>query len=659
MTTIFPPSMRAAIQAHAASFDALEQYWKPAFGWLQNQHGPLQGKNIYDGHPYLFAPAFPTVTPAQLYQLAEAARTFAWSVFLYDPVMDDGVAWAEMALRGQALQYESYRILSSLFPTTSSFWPRFRGYLRDYLAACGTEQEFMRGQRDLRGATEGEALQMSIGKNGVARAAIVGLAALSGDDGPYQALVDSIDEFYTAHQIVDDLADWRKDLRARIPTLVLARVAAELPDDVALDERSVPYVLFARGQAKVLLVQADAALERAAQLASPYPVELWHTRIAKLRESMAALHRDVDALAGAGRSRGPQLALGDAPAHCPALAWRATQFVTAQLARGFAAVAHTALFPMDRGYRPSQEYLSGHALQHAAILDALHDVAADELAPAIRFTADALITAHDQDAGGWPYFTTLPELPPSGDVFGRVVLALLRAGHRDAVLARIEPVLAWLAEHGAVTTWLPAPARRDLHDTWIRDCWGAAPDVDSVALLARALHAIDARRFSTVVTDAVDWIEQAQAADGSWPCGRNNSSYATTWHCAELLAEHRPFATARTRARNHLLATRIADGGWATASGEPSDAVSTSYALLALCAAAKPGDSAAAAAIERGRTRLEALVEAGWNPHPVSALPIGGARGEPVVYLEHESATLTAAAVAQAVMAVARWKVSS
>lgn len=663
MSTVFPPHLHDTIASNAASYEALEQYWQPAFAWLHNGSKQLEGTNIYDGHPYLFVAAFPSLSMADIQPLADAARTFAWSVFLYDPVMDEGSAWAELALRGQALQFEAYRQLHRLFPPASSFWERFRGYLRDYLAACGEEQRFMRGARSLTDLGEAEALALSIGKNGVARAAVAGLAALAGDDAPFAPLVDSIDEFYTAHQILDDLADWKKDLRARIPTLVFARVAADLGDDFELDERSVARSLFARGQADLLLGRALAALDRADQLVAGFPDLVWRSCLVKLRARCEGLRREIADLVAAAPRRAPALELPDEPAdrRCPDVAWRAIRFVSGQLHRGFAEVAHTGLFPIqESGFRPEREYLSGHALAHAVILDVLHDAAEAsgvDLTAATRFAAEALLAAHDPTAGGWPYFTTLPELPPGADVFGHAAIALVRAGHGSDVLARAAETLAWIEARGAVPTWLRGTRddRVALQAAWIRDCWGAGPDAEAIAPLARALHRLDPARFRPVIARAVDWIERAQEADGGWPSQLCGAPYLTTWQCAQLLAEVRPGSPARARARDFLLAGQLGDGGWAN-HGDAADPIVTAHALLGLCASARPGE--ATAAVSRGYARLHAAVEDGWPASTFVALVVGRARGGRTEVLAHRTSTVTAAYVAKAAIAVEAWVAS-
>jgi hypothetical protein len=315
---------------------------------------------------------------------------------------------------------------------------------------------------------------------------------------------------------------------------------------------------------------------------------------------------------------------------------------------------------MDQGFRPAREYVSGHALAYAVILDALEDVAeasGADLAPVTRFAADALLECHDAGAGSWPYFTTMPELPPAADVLGHVALALARAGRADDVRARSADVLAWIDAHGARTTWLPSRRETDaaLHRTWVDDCWGRGPDPEAVAPLARALHRLDAARFRSRIEEAVDWIELAQQADGGWASTLLGAPYLATWQCAQLLAEVRPGSPARARARDFLLSRQRGDGGWAQA-GDQADAIATAHALLGLCAAADPGE--ATAAVSRGYTRLHGLVEDGWPASTFVALAVGRARGAAVGHLEHRSSAVTAAFVARAAIAVERWVAS-
>ncbi len=663
MTSLFSPEIRAAIVAATSADEELERYWRRAFACLHNDRESTAVKDIYDGQPYLFMAAYPGLDIAAVQPLARAGRTIAWSIFLYDPVLDEGGQWAELALRGQALQFEAYRQLAAVFPPTSSFWDRFRDYLRDYLAACNVEQRFKRGERELHAIDEAEALSMSIGKNGMAKAAVAGLAALAGDDGPYAALIESIDQFYIAHQIIDDLADWKTDLRDRIPTLVLARVVADLGAELtALDERAVSRSLFLRGQADVLLARALAALDRAEALIAGIPCQLWRALLVGLRGKCAALRAEVAAMLSRQRERGsaPAIVLPDAPddPRCAPLAWQATRHLIAQSRGGFGEAIHTGLFPMDAGYAPASEYLSGDAMIRAVLIDVLHEIAEAsgvDLRPIIDFECDALLAAHDPDAGGWSYFNTLPELPPGADVLGHALNALIRSGRGAAAAARCAPALAHVDANGAVTTWLlpaaPATERETQQAAWVRDCWGAGPDAEAVASLARALHNLDPVRFAGAIEAAADWIEAAQAPDGSWCSRLYHAPFLTTWQCVRFLAEVRTTSPARGRARDFLVRAQLADGGWTM--DDDADAMMTAHAVLGLCAASSPEE--AAATVVRGVRRLGELVATAFPASMFVKLAVGRARGPVTHVLSHHSHSLTAAFVAAAAIAASRW----
>lgn len=70
---------------------------------------------------------------------------------------------------------------------------------------------------------------------------IDGLAGICGTDRPVATLYHAIDEFNLASQMVDDIEDWREDLRDGTITLLLAKTAQVFPagEPLPRDERRV------------------------------------------------------------------------------------------------------------------------------------------------------------------------------------------------------------------------------------------------------------------------------------------------------------------------------------------------------------------------------------------------------------------------------------
>ena len=208
-------------------FVQLQQQWSnPLFIGID------KAESIYTYYPYLFLPVFPSLTPKDVRPLAVAGRLFASSLFVADDILDDSAAQQSLGarmMRTQASQFEAYRILHALFPPTAVFWQRFRDYLIAFSNAYLLEQSFAGKGRSWREFSEDTAATIAAGKTGIAKNVIAGLVELAEDESPFKPLTESIENYYLARQMFDDLADWQKDLQTQIPSLLLCRVVEEHP----------------------------------------------------------------------------------------------------------------------------------------------------------------------------------------------------------------------------------------------------------------------------------------------------------------------------------------------------------------------------------------------------------------------------------------------
>jgi squalene-hopene/tetraprenyl-beta-curcumene cyclase len=255
---------------------------------------------ISDYFPYLFISAFPSVTTSQSRPLAIAGQLLANSLVLYDGMMDDAPIAAPKGalLQAQAMQFEAYHLLQKLFPSEAVFWEHFRQYLVEYANACLQEQRFVSGERPWREYTETLAIQIAIGRSGVARTAIAGLVELDQNDQLLSLLEESINHFFLANQMLDDLVDWKEDLRRGIPSLLLSRVVNEWPvklsrKDLESQLESLARKVYYRRHAHYVLEIALESLDRADHLKSELPDLLWWDVIAELRCRCEMLLKDI------------------------------------------------------------------------------------------------------------------------------------------------------------------------------------------------------------------------------------------------------------------------------------------------------------------------------------------------------------------------------
>jgi squalene-hopene/tetraprenyl-beta-curcumene cyclase len=633
--------------------------------------------SIYDFHPYLFAPAFSGLEARQVESLAVAARLFASCMFLSDAAIDGPAeaAFGSIApLQAVAMQFEAYRLLNELFPGGSRFWERFGGYLRDLAEACVVEAEFGSGRRPWRSFTEDVAKEVAIKKAAIAKASIAGLAGLAGVAGPSAALDSAVDHYNVAYQMFDDLGDWKKDLRRRQPSLLLARL---LPDDGpfgadALNPEQIGGIarkLYYEGHAGHVLRVALGQLAEADAALGQIPAVPFADAVAGLRRRCQDLEADIARIVAENASRvkaQPVVKVtipdaGNRPwAH---LAWTALQNTLTEWRRGFGEARHLMNFSWDQGFSGATEVQAGDVYQRSLLAEALSEavgLAGPDLEPAVAHEIGYLLgRAQPQQPGGWSYFPELPELPADADDLAQMIRLLCMSGRRDLVAGRCDPPLAALLQtgvhpDGSMETWiLPADPQlrsQQRQAQFVEVAWGTGPDPEVMANLLHALHVYDAARFAGTIERGLDFIERAQAAGGSWSSTWYFGPFYGVFVASRALVAARPGSDALSRAITFVRDSQLPDGGWGAAD---SDALSTSLALQTLALA--PPELVDASDPERaGRARgwLEADRGAdGWRGCPFIQMNVNRASGGPITTVFYSSRTITTAFVLRAALA--------
>lgn len=634
--------------------------------------------SIYDYHPYLFGPAFPGLDALQVENLAVAARLFASCMFLSDAAIDgpaDAAFGSIAPLQAMAMQFEAYRLLNELFPGSSQFWSRFGGYLRDLADACVTEAEFGSGRRPWRQFTEEVARSVAIKKAAIAKASVAGLAELAGDAGPSDILDSAVDHYNVAYQMFDDLGDWKKDLRRRQPSLLLARLLPDggpfgpdplNPEQVGGIARKLYYEGHAGHVLRVALVElgeADVAL-------AEMPAVPFADAVAGLRRRCLDLEADIARIVAENASRvRAQPAVNvtvpvveDRP--WTRLAWTALENTLTEWRRGFGEARHLMNFSWDQGFSGATEIQTGDIFQRSLLAEALCEaeaLAGPSLQPAVAHEVAYLLgRAQPQPPGGWSYFPELPELPADADDLAQMIRLLCLSGRREQVPGCCDPALEALLQNGAhpdgsLETWI-LPVERHLRRQqrqaqFVELAWGAGPDPEVMANLLHALHVYDAARFDETLERGLDFIERAQAADGSWSSTWYYGPFYGVFVATRALAAARPFSGSLPRAIGFVRETQLPDGGWGA--GDAADALSTSLALQTLALA--PRELTQAPDHERASRAwqwLEAARSAqGWRGCPFIQMNVNRASGGPVTTVFYSSRTITTAFVLRAALA--------
>ena len=489
--------------------DSMASRWPDSLAFATASNQSLS--NVF---PHLFAEAFPAVTAAQLERLSLAGLYVSGAMMELDGIVDDDIPEdenrrAESAFRSHVLHFESFNVLSELFAHGSPFWERFRDLFGEHTDANLTERAFARGARPFADYDEPTAHRVAIGKAAMSRLAVAALTELGGEREAADALDASICAYSVARQIFDDLQDWRRDLRSRIPTPVIAAILDAFPAaGAAPSEADLARRLHYEGHSRRFLASALLFADEAIALAERAP--RWRAVVENLRGLIATAAADVARIIEENLARVRDRA-GDAPFELPhgVLANRpalrsALEALVAQWRLGFGETRHLMSFDLRAGGSMVQR---GDVFARALIVDALEEVqehAGVDVRPLIQRELDYLISMRRPGrVGGWAYFPELRELPADADDLAQVAIALVRAGRRDDVVRYCEPPLAVLLadcahDDGSYETWIiPRDGRseqEELQAHFSRIAWGLGTDPDVMANLLYALRLMDAER---------------------------------------------------------------------------------------------------------------------------------------------------------------------
>jgi squalene-hopene/tetraprenyl-beta-curcumene cyclase len=558
--------------------------------------------SIHEAHPYLFVDAFPIVNVAEVHSLALAGALFANSVFIYDELLDQTHKMKRdlIPLSAQVMRFESYQILHHLFPPDAQFWNHFRHYIQEYSNACVEEYQFVKNERSWQEYTEKVALKIAIGKVGLSRISIAGLAEIAEDYEGFDNLTTSINYFNIASQMFDDFCDWKEDINHNIPSLLLARVIQE-QGGIDLKnlkcQKKIAKSIYYGGHAHYVMELAIESLKDAQQSIANLPHLVWHDVIKDLRERCHILLQDIDQIVNSNIQRvnhQPKLNLFLPPAQSnwQELAWQGLSFLVKQWQRGFGEARHIMIFPLEI-FKVTQEHQYGDIFQRALIADTFCDVdklLKGELQPLINYEIKYLLNQQrNSGIGGWSYFPNLPDLSPDADDLAQIMQVFLRFGDYQLVENFCEQPLEVLLRDnsyldGSFETWIIPKNQRnseqERQDLFAKTTWGMGADNDVIANLLYALNLYDFQRFEETIKKGVNYLEKQQQADGSWCSTWYHGGYYGTFVCLRIITLIKPQSPTIQKSLDFLYCHQKEDGGWGIE--EISDPLNTALALLAL-----------------------------------------------------------------------------
>jgi len=286
--------LRAAVLAVAAERDAA---WGGRLRLLPD--GALNPRSRILALPTLIAELYPPVDDARLGRAAFALCAFSDAIVACDDVIDYASADPAVARRIPQIGIvfaEAYRIFAELFGDRPAFWDPLRRYYAEYVDALAAEARIAADDAAWTACTLADALAIVRGKNGLVRlvdAAVAALAEQPQHPGGETILL----EWFAGEQMLDDLNDWREDVRDRNVSVLLRAACATRPDPAALE--AIGLRLYGEGHIARTLARAAVLVEGAREIAVAAGATAFAALIEQRRATIDERRERVDAVLAA------------------------------------------------------------------------------------------------------------------------------------------------------------------------------------------------------------------------------------------------------------------------------------------------------------------------------------------------------------------------
>lgn len=569
---------------------------------------PIREIDVVHVAPWLFADVSRNVSDPARTDISISALLYRDYLLAFDAPIDGDVSVDALHLLAAGQWHE--RALTRLHravPSSSTMWMTLAKLARRQIAAVVDERTLRACANSGRAYSFDEFAMLAAAKSAVLVAVPAACSAAQGREDMVDAWDAVLDPFSIALQLRDDLTDWRADWNAGAATYAHVRAleSGGLLDAYGrgehFDAETIGHHLFHGGVASELLTEALDALDASADAARELGAHDWARFTQHVHAISAKMARKVD-------ERRAKASVTASPTHQATNVRDAVQKLVHVLEsehdRGYTEASHRMQYARqgsDVFVRPGDAPANGvheGAVFHRAIIGWFYALAARAGVPVqervVEENLDTLITMRVPGEILWSYHPTIAGLPPDIDDLAQILLAFLgNRTNRDLGALFDRPASIALDTQqpdGAIETWVIDPSISDGWKEWytkqIAEYWGPGAEAEVVANLATALFEWKPAEYREPVVSAARYVASQQSLHGSWSSTWYVGPYYGTFVATRLLQSQASYVetadAALVRARQFLLSTQRADGGWGVA--DRSDPMSTAFATLALSA---------------------------------------------------------------------------
>lgn len=565
--------------------------------------------NFFGHYPLLFKEVFPEMPIETIREITLSANLYMNSLLIMDRLIDNGTVGKNISiLLSHILHEESIKILNSIFNSKSVFWDFHYDHYDEYLNSFEIEEKhkLYSVPFDLQDMED-----IAKGKSAMAKnCSAIYCFKNENNRNIIQKLVKSQDCFHIGLQLVDDLQDWKQDLKNGQYTYILTNSIQQLgwedKDKFNADEQvKIGKALVLLGIAEQAMEMSIPYFEKALDIVSDFPCQMWknvineHIKLASglCKEMRLLKEKPVHKTENSSHKVNTQKLVENGKKITDNTLSNALklgyQAVIEDRNKNYINTKHVMIFDEHKG--TPYEYQSGDIFQRSLLCETFLDAKEFNFHEDDDFIESEIEYLNSQKltivAGGWSYFPNLPSLPPDTDDLAQMIRIFKRG--QSKYLQNCEEPICLLLEKNllsnyAFNTWIVDPddfsnasirMRNAIYEKW-RLFYGI--DVEVTANMILSLRLLDEDKYNVVIKNALGYIQGRQKKDGSWISEWYYGPYYGIYICTMALQDDESSSVHFEKTGRFLVSHQNHDGGWSLNNSNGSDPLSSSLALLSL-----------------------------------------------------------------------------
>jgi len=207
--------------------------------WLRRFPGVETGQNLFTHFPFLFSDAFPKARLGQVRELSVAALFLLYHILINDELFDQPAAPPyEAVLLSGAYQIRGWQALSRAMGPRRMPWKEFVAQYDQYNAAVYVEcRDHRHGPQPY---TRADLIRVVSRRCAVSKTITSALCVIGGRPSVRGPLARSLDYYWLADSMLDDLRDWKKDFANNRFSYLLTAAIEELQRRTKLEDIPEP-----------------------------------------------------------------------------------------------------------------------------------------------------------------------------------------------------------------------------------------------------------------------------------------------------------------------------------------------------------------------------------------------------------------------------------